>query len=288
MSELQPSNAAKKAFGIRLKDMRLDADLSGVALARQWGWHKSKVSKIEHGIYTPSEDDIRKWATACGAEDQVPELIAANRQIEQMWSEWRRELRAGQKHIQARGLTRYAATRLLRVYEPLVIPSSLQTLGYATAVLTINARVHGLPLGDVEEAARNRVARQELVTSGTTNTYNFILEASALRVIYGSVSTMLEQLDFLEQIAGRPNVAFGIIPFTVQRTQFAGEGFYLFDEREVRQEFWSGAFRSSRVEDIAYFGRVFSFLRDQAVYGQEARTEIETARRQLQQPGATP
>ncbi|MCD0453079.1 helix-turn-helix transcriptional regulator [Actinocorallia sp. API 0066] len=281
MDELRPSEAAKKAFGVRLRELRLDAGLTGVALATACGWHNTKVSKIEHGRTTPSENDIRSWAAACRAAAQTAELIAAHRQIDQMWAEWRRELRAGQRHIQGRALARYAATRLLRVYEPLVVPGILQTLDYARAILTINARLHGLPPEDVEQAARNRVARRLLVTSGGGTTFSFVMEAAALHVVYGSPDILREQLDFLADVARRPNVALGVVPFDVPRTQFAGEGFYLFDDREVRQEFWSGGFRTSRPDDIAHFARVFTLLHAQAVYGAPARQQIEQARARL-------
>ena len=40
------------------------------------GCHFTKVSRIEHGSQTPSEDNIRAWCAACGADDQITDLIA--------------------------------------------------------------------------------------------------------------------------------------------------------------------------------------------------------------------
>lgn len=64
---------AKEAFGARLRDLRKDANLTGRALATATGLHFTKVSRIEHARQNPSEDDIRLWCRACGAEDQIPE-----------------------------------------------------------------------------------------------------------------------------------------------------------------------------------------------------------------------
>ena len=87
--------AAKKAFGLKLRDLRKDAGLTGRQLAEASGLHNTKISRVEHGQQSPSEDDIRDWAIACGVARQIPELIAVSREVEQMWLEWRRDLRSG-------------------------------------------------------------------------------------------------------------------------------------------------------------------------------------------------
>lgn len=283
MADQQPSDAAKRAFAIRLRDLRLDAGLSGVALADRCGWNKSKISKIEHGGQSPTEADVRAWATACGAEDQVPALVAARREVEQMWLEYRRELRAGMKHIQIRSMPLFERTKLLRVYEAVHIPGYLQTFRYAVTQFEIHARHHGIAVEDAEQAARNRLERQRLLGTGT-NAFIFVLEASALYNNIGGADTMSEQLDRLLEIAAMPYVSIGVIPLGQPRTLlFPGEGFYLFDEQLVRQEFWSGMLRNSRPEDVGYFLRTFDALKDQAVFGSAATEQVETARARLQE-----
>ncbi|MEV6154619.1 Tn3 family transposase [Nonomuraea sp. NPDC052129] len=85
MSEQDQVQAARKAFGQRLRALRLDANLNGRQLSARSGMRDSKISRIELGRQNPTEDDIRVWCRACAAEDQVPELIAAHRQIDEMW-----------------------------------------------------------------------------------------------------------------------------------------------------------------------------------------------------------
>lgn len=197
-----------------------------------------------------------------------------------MWLEYRRELQLGQKHIQLRSLRLYKRTKKLCVYESLFVPGILQTLGYAKAQFNINAQLHKLPFEDVDKAAQNRLQRQRLLGSGT-NTFSFILEATALHTVIGGSDVMGEQLDFLKHAASLPNVALGIIPLSATRSLYPGEGFYLFDEQLVRQEFWSGALRTSQPADIKYFVRVFTGLRQQAVYGAAACKQIDAARSRL-------
>ena len=70
-------------MGARLRELRRDAGLTARALAAAAGWdNHTRVSKIEHGTQAPSDDDIRAWCAACGADGQVPDLIATARAVE--------------------------------------------------------------------------------------------------------------------------------------------------------------------------------------------------------------
>jgi len=65
---------AREALGHRLRDLRKDAGLTGRQLALAAGWHNSKVSKIEYGRQTPTEDDIRLWCRETDSVNQVDDL----------------------------------------------------------------------------------------------------------------------------------------------------------------------------------------------------------------------
>lgn len=278
----QDASEAKKAFGLKLRDLRRDAGLTGREFSQATGIHNTKVSRIEHGRQNPSEEDIRAWCIACGVARRIDELIAVHREVEQMWVEYRRELRKGQRHIQARGAGLYERTGLLRAYEAIVVPGILQTSGYVHAVLSINAQVHGLPLDEVDDAVAARMSRQSLLTQGNgANKYSFVIEASVLGYWFGGTEVMREQLDFLHAATRLPNVALGIIP-PGPRTIWGGECFYIFDETMVRSEMWTGAFRATQPDEIEFFGKVFARLREHAVYGDGARELITTASRLLQ------
>jgi transcriptional regulator with XRE-family HTH domain len=110
----QPQQA-REALGGRLREIRLDAGLTARALAKLAGWHFTKVSKLEHGTRRPSRDDIRAWCRYCRAEDQMADLQAAARGIDAMYTEWRRQMRAGMKHFQDSLRPLYEQTLLFRV-----------------------------------------------------------------------------------------------------------------------------------------------------------------------------
>lgn len=91
---------ARESLGLRLRELRRDSRLTGRQLAAAHGWHPSKVSKIEGGKQTPSEDDISAWARACGRPELVGELLASLRILEGQYVEFRRMFRAGQRATQ--------------------------------------------------------------------------------------------------------------------------------------------------------------------------------------------
>lgn len=280
MSEQYPSEAAKKGLGARLRRLRLDAGISGVELAARCGWSKSRVSKLEHGTQPPSDADIRAWAAVCGAEAQVPELIAISREVDQMWQDYKQVHKRGMQNLQLDYMDQYARTKLFRIYEPLNIPGWLQTLDHARELFTLHAKLHGLPVENVEDAAQNRMLRKKFLGTGKP-AFVFVMEETALRTNVGGRDVMDGQLDYLLEVERMPYVSVGIIPEGQRRTLFPGEAFYLYDETLLRQEYWSASLQTSRPETIAHFVRVFDALKEQAVFGAAAREIIDQARHRL-------
>jgi len=257
--------------------------MTGRQLADATGLHYTKVSRIENGRQNPSEDDIRDWAIACGAALQLPELIAAHREVDQMWTEHRRNLRAGLVHVQAADKVLYERTRLLRVYQSDTIPGILQTRAYAAAGIRTAAAVHGRPLEEAEPAADAKMERQGLLTAPTgKNLYSFVIEAGVLDHGFGGDEVMAGQLDFLVAVTRMPHVVLGVIPPMTVRSVRPGEGFYIFDDRLVRSTTWTGVMATEQSEQIALYMRIFRMLSDLAAYGSTARELIEDARSRLQ------
>ncbi|GAA3466461.1 helix-turn-helix domain-containing protein [Nonomuraea roseola] len=74
MPNVQP---AREALGRRLRELRTGAGLNGKEFAERLGWIATKVSKIEHGKQTPTEEDVRAWADATAAPADQAELLLA-------------------------------------------------------------------------------------------------------------------------------------------------------------------------------------------------------------------
>jgi transcriptional regulator with XRE-family HTH domain len=68
---------ARRAVAVRLRELRLDAGLSGRAHAKAAGWHESKTSRIENAKTPPSDSDITTWCKVCSADDQAADRVVA-------------------------------------------------------------------------------------------------------------------------------------------------------------------------------------------------------------------
>ncbi len=122
-SPYSSARQAQEALGARLREIRKGAGLSGRAPATATGQHFTRVSKIEHGVQAPSDQDIRDWCRACGPEEQIPDLIATAHAVQSAYLEFQRQARAGMKRVLgAHTIPLYEMTSLFRIYEHNVIP----------------------------------------------------------------------------------------------------------------------------------------------------------------------
>lgn len=259
----------------RLKEIRRDVGLTGRQLAALSGWHFTKVSKLEHAVTSPSEDDIRIWCRHCRAEDQILDLIASLRSIESMYMEWRRQLRAGLKHVQESSIPLYERTHNFRIYESAVIPGLFQTAEYVAATLRIAADFYESGSG-IDQAVAARMDRQRFLYHGDRR-FSFLLEEEALRTVMGSRDVMLGQLDRILAVMSLPRVSVGVIPSMAVRKIWPGEPFWIFDNHTVRIEITSAHLTITRPQEIALYASAFEWLRQSAVYGAAARELVTHA-----------
>ena len=220
--------AARQALADRLRDVRLTAGLSAKGLAEAAGWDRWRVSKIEHAKRTPSISDIRTWCRLCNAEEQADDLVAALRNTEGAYVEWKRlqRGRGGLRRLQESRLSLYEQTSLDMSYCSQVVPGLLQTRGYVTELLTLISQRSGGPDDDVEGAVQARIDRQQ-VLHRPGHRYVFLMEEAALHYRLGTPEVMAEQLAHLAEVssAAIPSVALGVIPFALPRRQWVLENF---------------------------------------------------------------
>lgn len=274
---------AREALGHRLRDMRRDAGLTGVKLATLAGWHSSKVSKIEYGKQTPTEDDIHVWCRHTRCEEQIADLIATVRHIEAMYVEWRRKLATGTRRRQHVSRTLEALTRLMRWYEPLLVPGLLHTAEYAEAVLRRVIDFYEVP-DDLDAGVAARLERQQILYRGD-HRFHFVIAHQALFTRVGDTDVMIGQLDRLLAVMSLPRVTLGIIPihseYRVPTNQFI-----MFDNRLVHVETISAELTISQPREIALYAKAFNEISQQAVIGDAARALITAAVEQLRRTQA--
>ena len=86
---------ARNALGKRLRELRENAGQTGKQLAESLSWPPSKVSKLENGRQTPTDDDVRDWTRTTGSEAETEALLASLHTLEVQHAEWQRVLKAG-------------------------------------------------------------------------------------------------------------------------------------------------------------------------------------------------
>lgn len=269
-----PSHAvvqAKQALGTRLREIRLGAGLTGRDLGDRAGWHSSKVSRIEHGRQTPSENDISRWCRHCGADDQANDLVASLRTIDGMYVEWRRMQRTGLQRLQRAAVPLYERTSCFRIYEPSLIPGLFQTAEYALALMRAVVAFRQIP-DDSAQAVEARLQRQKLLDSGGRRCV-VILEEAALRTRIGDAEVMAGQLGRLLTVASRSNISLGIIPIR-DRVMWPTHGYWIFDDERVLVETLSAELTVTQAHEVALYVKAFTELSELAVYGAAARTLI--------------
>lgn len=271
-----PSSSARQAqeaLGARLRDIRKDAGLSARALAAASGQHFTRVSKIEHGVQAPSDQDIRDWCRACGAEGQVPDLIATARAVQSAYLEFRRQARAGMKRVLGvHTASLYERVSLFRIYEHNVIPGLFQTAAYCSAMLSFWIGFLDVP-DDLDAAVAVRMERQRVLYQAGKR-FAVVLEEQALRTWFGTAEVQAGQLGRLLEMLSIPTVSLGIIPMMTERGGVASAGFWIFDDSLVALEIPTASIEVTRPQEIELYARMFEHLQASAVYGAAARALI--------------
>jgi transcriptional regulator with XRE-family HTH domain len=263
---------ARRALGSRLRQLRQHAGLTGAQLADSLGWPASKISKLENARQTPTDEDIRAWASATGAEAEAEALLASLHTLELQHAEWSRLLRTGMRAHQAELADLDEKIRLYRVFESTFVPGLLQTAEYARARLRQGVDLFKVP-DDVDEAVRIRLQRQEMLYRRDKR-FHFVVTEAVLRYRLCSVEVMVAQLDRLVSVSAMRNVRLGVIGFETQYVVSPKHGFWLLDDELVQVETFSAELNLAQPQEIELYGSIFDQLASVAAYGSAARAVI--------------
>lgn len=263
---------ARDALGKRLRELRSAAGLSGRQLAESLSWPPSKVSKLENGRQTPTDDDIRSWTQATNSEGETEALLASLHTLEVQHAEWQRQLRVGLKPHQQEIADLDAKTRLFRAFESTFIPGVLQTAEYARYRFAQSITVFKVR-NDIDEAVAARVQRQDILYQPDKR-FHFVLTEAALRYRLCPPETMLGQLDRLVSLSALPNVKLGIIGFEMAYVVAPAHGFWILDADRVMVETFSAELNLAQPQELTLYSGIFDNLAAVASYGRSARAII--------------
>ena len=261
---------ARRELGARLRQLRKSAGLTGQALADATGQHFTRISRIENGAQAPTERNIRDWCVACGAEEQIPELIATARAVESAYLEWARQARAGMRRLgDLHSIATYRRTTTFRIHEPIVMPGIFQTEAYVRRMLAFWYAFLDAP-DDADGTVAMRTERTAVALSPAKRIV-VVLGEQALRTRRGTPDEHADQLTHLLSLMRLPFVSVGVIPADAQRYAIATIGFWIFDNNAVALETPTAAIKVTRPHEIAQYVAMFAHLQNEAIYGHEAR-----------------
>lgn len=251
--------------------------LTGVQLAQRLGWRQSKVSKLENGRQTPTDDDLRAWAEAVGQPAVFAELRARLKGFESHVRSWRRQLAAGHAPVQETWNTLVSNSATQHAFSTAAVSGMLQTADYARHVFERHATLRQSPR-DTDAAVRARMKRQEwLYRPGKR--LNVLMPESVLWGLICPPDILAAQLDRLLGVVGMDTVNLGILPLDGALPLTVGNSFNVLDERLVVVEDWHAELWLDDAETIALYRRVWDTFAESAVYGAEAQQVIARVRR---------
>ncbi|GAA4924288.1 helix-turn-helix domain-containing protein [Actinoplanes utahensis] len=261
---------SRKELGARLRVMRKAAGLTLKELAASTSMHFTRASRIENGGQPPTERNLIDWCTACGAEDQLPDLLATAQSIESAYLEWSRQARAGLRRLgDLHSIATYQATTTFRIHEPLVMPGIFQTEAYIRAMLRWWYDFLDSP-DDSDETVAMKADRTAVALTPAKRIVA-VLGEQVIHTRRGTLEEHAAQLRHLLDMMRLPFVSVGIIPADAQRFAIASVGFWIFDQNAVALETPTAGIKVTRPQEIGRYVAMFERLRAEAVYGQEAR-----------------
>lgn len=264
------------ALGVRLRELRTEAGLTGRDLARALDWLPSKVSKLEHGRQTPTVGDVKAWAVASGCPATADELVARLRALETHYASWRRQLAAGTRARQEAWHADEAQSGTVWNFETACIPGLLQTADYARSMFERVTALYSTP-PDVDDGVRARLRRQQALYE-PGRAFHFLVWEAALRSLMCPPPVLASQLDRLIGVGGLPSVTLGVVPFAAPLPLVPSHGFWVFDERLVMVETIGAELRLVDETEVALYKDVWQHLAGVAAYGRDAVRLIAAAR----------
>lgn len=258
----------------RLERMRKAARLTGVQLAEQLGWPRSKISKLENGRQMPTAADLTAWAGACGQPEALAGLQADLDQAEAVHRQYRHQLRRGNPAIQEDFDKIVRQAKRIRNIEVAIIPGLLQTADYARYRALEAVRVHGYPEDGVEATVAARMRRQEILYEGDRE-FEFVITEAALRLLLCPPQVMLGQIDRLAGLSGLAHITLGIIPFGVELPIAPMHAFLITDDRACVETHASDIPLVG--EEAAAYGAIADGMLTEAVTGDDARRLLAAA-----------
>lgn len=200
--------------------MRVAADVSAESAAGLLGVDRSKVSAIEQGVRTISEERLRALACHCDCADEryISALIEMAQPRQRGW--WERYRGALPAAVLDIAELEAHSTRI-RYAQSVHIPGMLQTSDHALAVFRFV--IPTLPEQQVAVRLAHRLERQRLLDGDSPPEYVGVVHEAALRMRFGGREVTRAQLEHLIHMSERDSITLLVLPFAAGGFPGAGQ-----------------------------------------------------------------
>ncbi|MDH6137718.1 transcriptional regulator with XRE-family HTH domain [Kitasatospora sp. MAA4] len=202
-AEVDATSSPLTRFGAELRRLRRAKGWSQVELGRRMGFSNALVSYVERGKRPPTPNFAVKADEALGTPGIFYEL-------------WRRIAHAALLE----GFPEFAdcesRCRRLRTFELGVIPGLFQIPAYAAALEAAAVQRGSITQDQADERVAFLANRQQrLLAQKSPPIIHAVMDESCLMRPIGGRNVMIDQLDHLEELAGRPHITIQIAPFAL-------------------------------------------------------------------------
>jgi transcriptional regulator with XRE-family HTH domain len=206
---IETPEVMRRRLRVSLRQAREALPLTQQAAADALDWSVSKIIRIEQGAVGITPIDLRALLNVYEVTDEklIAELVEfARGSRRQSWRQYKNVYSPASLTLFANE----AVAAFIYKYEPTFIPGLLQTEDYARALLA------GLGHDDeeIELMVSARLERQELLNRERHPDLQFVMGEVTLTRVVGGSDVMLQQLEHLKELSGRPGVELQVLPFS--------------------------------------------------------------------------
>ena len=201
--ELDPGASPAAFFGNEVREARTKAKMSQPALGAAVGYDGTYVSKVETGTIVPDDDFVN------GLDRVFPHMNGwfarfwnNSRKWEGQYPAWFKDWVDAEEHA-----------RVIRWWEPLLIPGLLQTADYARELFRAWQSVNDADV--VERNVSARLDRQAIFDRPNPPTLLAVIDETVLWRGIGNPEIMRAQMEYLIDMSARPNIAAHVVPADV-------------------------------------------------------------------------
>jgi transcriptional regulator with XRE-family HTH domain len=250
-----------------LRAARAAAGLSQPEVSRRTGVSQARLSRAENGTATLRPSEVDELAEIYGVDPQQRRrLVDLAADAEAGYRDARTVIQRGNTaRLQARFAALEARAAVVRSFQPVMVLGVLQSPAYAAAVF-------GTEQDD--PLVVDRVERTRRLLTESERRWVLVQTEGALRWLVRSPQLMAEQVQHIVDLVDRPNVDFGLIPWSTPVDVVPVTGFHLYDAHTAVVGTSIGAAFVEDVASLRDYEDQFSRLVELASFGADARLAL--------------